>query len=174
MSHKYFTLLSVILSCLTISSCGSEVKEMEAPAESKTLNLSDYGLSASIDLVDSKIELVTIQPKYEQKLLKNKKLELFTEDDFMIVISECQENGVEMKVEFAEGFGETVVEQGENFCVIQQEDEDGNPVYDVSFFVEKENAFIELKVCDPNTKAQLSDLEIAKKGLKKARSFKFI
>ncbi len=165
--------LPILVSLFLIGSCGSEVQEAAAKEESKSLALNEYGINASIDLAGSEVQVVDVDAKYEQKLLPNKKLEILTKKDFVVVISECQENGVEMKVEFAEGFGETVVEKGDDFCIIQQEDEDGNPVYDVSLFVEKEDAFIELKVCDPDTKAQLSSLEKAKEGLEAAKTFKF-
>ena len=79
-----------------------------------------------------------------------------------------------MKVEFAEGFGETIIEKGEDYCIIEQEGDNGEPVYDVSLFIEKDNAFIEVKICDAVSKAQCPSLELAKSGLEMARTFKFI
>lgn len=159
---------------LLMSACGSEVKDVVPSKETATvLELNEYGIEGSIEMSAGQIKVIDAEAKYEQRILPNKRIEIDTEENFMLVISECQENGVDMKVEFAEGFGENVLEKGDDFCIIEQEDQDGNLVYDVSLFVEKDGAFLEFKVCDPESKAQVSQLEIAKKGLAKAKTFKF-
>jgi hypothetical protein len=162
-----------IFSLCFLVSCGGIVDENEEIEEPAGLSLKEYGLEADIQISDPKVEVFDVEAKYEQKLLKNKRIEIKTSDNLMLVLNESQENGVEMKVEFAEGFGETVVEKGENYCIIEQEDDEGNPVYDVSIFYEKEESFVEIKVCDPETKAQCKDIDQAKKGLELAKTFKF-
>lgn len=155
------------------SSCGSDISETnKTQAEEATLSLSEFGLEATIDIPNAEVVELENEAKYEQKLLPNKRLEIKADEEILLVITECKENGVEMKVEFAEGFGETIVEKGADFCIIEQEGENG-PVYDVSLFIQKDDAFIEVKVFDPESKAQCSSIETAKKGLELARTFKF-
>ena len=171
----------IVFVCLLIfmaSSCSNDQEENKnstnsAPKKEAAFNLSDYGVSGEILVKNPKVNVKEIESDYEQKLLKNKRIEIETEEGVMLILTESQENAVEMKVEFAEGFGETVVEKGEDYCIIQQEDEDGNPVYDVSVFYEKDGAFIEIKACDLMNKNQCKDIEQAKKGLKIAKTFKF-
>ena len=164
---------SIIVMALTLCSCGAEVTKDSKEIVNHNISLETYGIKASIEIEGPEIEVFDIEDKYEHKLLSNKRIEITTKENLILVLNESQENGVEMKVDFAEGFGEVVVMKGENFCIIEQEDDEGNKVYDVSVFYKKGDSFLEIKVCDPESKGQVVSLDIAKKGLKMAKTFKF-
>ncbi|MEZ4938661.1 MAG: hypothetical protein R2799_13805 [Crocinitomicaceae bacterium] len=110
-----------------------------------------------------------------QKILPNKRIEIKTRKYH--VITGVQENGVEMKKLSSQKVLETIIEKGEDYCsyYYEQEGDNGEPVCDVSLFIEKDNAFIEVKVCeDPVSKAQCPSIELAKSGLEMARTLKWL
>lgn len=155
------------------SDANAENSTTEGEPKNMTVELEEYGLEGVIQIANPTIQVKEIESNYEQQLLKDKKIEIQTEENVMLVLAESQENAVEMKVEFAEGFGEVVVDKGDNFCIIEQEGDDGEKIYDVSVFHEKDGAFIEIKAYDPETEEACSSLDQAKKGMELAKTFKF-
>lgn len=172
MKRIYFWILSTSL--LVLVSCGAEITESNhSKDEQNYIDLKEYGLNAEILLQSNSIRTLEIESNYDQQLLRNKKIEIESNEGYLLTLVESQENAVEMKVEFAEGFGEEVVEKGGDFCVIKQMNENDEPIYDVSVFIENNGVFIEVKILDLKTQEGLKSIELVKKGLESARSLRF-
>ena len=154
---------------LALLSCGGEEKKENVGG---TLDLSEHGLKASIEAGTPKeVKAMDLQTNYERKLFE-KTIDIVYEDDLLLSIQEAKENEVKGKVEFAQKFGDEVVESGDNYFIIKTE-RAGEERFDAAVYYEKDGAVIMVRVADFNMHFNSSSLEQAKKGLEIAKTLKF-
>ena len=143
---------------IALFSCGGDDEK------SKTLDLTEYGLEATIDAGNPKrVNAVNFSTNYELKVLK-KAIDLEYEDNLVVTITESDKNRTADVVDNAKKFGDEVVESSDTHYIIKSEGRDNTSEFDCVYFYEKDGVWFSIKVADKEKYFYCTSMDQVKKG----------
>ena len=172
-------------------SCGNEEKkeDQKKKSDSKTeqkkvnasekavldydmVDLNEYGVIAQIMEGFSKAEVSAFDSGDTKELYAGRVLKSHYDHDIVITIHDARDDEMESTLEFADTIGDTIIEKGDNYYLIENTDID-EPRFSVAAYYEKDNGVLALYVMDKDRYMFCTSLEQAQRGLEIIKTFKF-